>query len=190
MTGTLIFIVGPSGVGKDTLLDGARVAFSKDPRVHFLRRDITRPASAGGEDHNPVSAEQFEANRAAGAYALTWDAHDLRYGLPKSELAPLERGTSVIANGSRSVLDLARNQFDRLAIISVMAEEKLLRSRLMQRGRETQKDIEQRIARATAFQVAGEDVTTFSNNDSVEVGIARFSQLIENLHKNPMHADF
>ena len=189
MTGTLIFVVGPSGVGKDTLLDGARVAFSKDPRVHFLRRDITRPASAGGEDHNPVTVEQFEANRAIGAYALTWDAHDLRYGLPKSELAPLERGTSVIANGSRSVLELARNQFDRLAIISVMAEETLLRSRLMQRGRETQKDIEQRIARATAFQVAGDNVTTFLNNDSVEVGIARFSRLIENLHKNRMYAD-
>ncbi|MEL6693284.1 MAG: hypothetical protein AAFQ12_09660 [Pseudomonadota bacterium] len=109
--------------------------------------------------------------------------------MPKSELAPLERGTSVIANGSRSVLELARNQFDRLAIISVMAEETLLRSRLMQRGRETQKDIEQRIARATAFQVAGDNVTTFLNNDSVEVGIARFSRLIENLHKNPMDAD-
>lgn len=189
MTGTLIFVVGPSGVGKDTLLDGARVAFSNDPRVHFLRRDITRPASAGGEDHNPVTVEQFEANRATGAYALTWDAHDLRYGLPKSELAPLERGTSVIANGSRSVLQLARNQFDRLAIISVMAEETLLRSRLTQRGRETQKDIEQRIARATAFQVAGDNVTTFLNNDSVEVGIARFSRLIENLHKNRMDAD-
>lgn len=182
MLGTLILVVGPSGVGKDTLLDGARAEFKNDLRFHFLRRDITRPADAGGEDHRPVTIEQFQANEKANRYALTWGAHDLRYGLPKSELASLVEGRSVVANGSRSVLGQARNQFERIAIVSITASEALLRERLQMRGRETLDDIERRIARATAFDVVGEDVSVFSNDSTIQDGIAEFVRLLDRLH--------
>lgn len=181
MTGMVVLVVGPSGVGKDTLLDGARGALEEDARFHFLKRDITRPASAGGEVHTPVSIEQFEQRLADQAYALNWGAHNLRYGLPKSELSGLANGLTVIANGSRSVLDEARRVFDRLAIISVTASEDLLRERLIARNRETVEDIEARIARATAFELAGEDVFEVRNDGSVEDGISAFVHLLTEL---------
>lgn len=42
-TGTLVVVVGPSGVGKDSLMDIARRHFSGRDDVRFVRRTITRP---------------------------------------------------------------------------------------------------------------------------------------------------
>lgn len=182
MSGLLILVVGPSGVGKDSLLEGAKSLLEGDVRFHFLRRDITRAASAGGEAHNAVSIAQFTDTLNRGGYGLNWGAHDLQYGLPNTELAALSVGKTVIANGSRSVLDIARSRFDRLAIISVTASENLLRQRLLAREREDADDIERRIRRARAFQVEGDDVFVLENDASLEQGIASFVELLAVLH--------
>ena len=52
----LFFVVGPSGAGKDTLLSGAIAA---DPALHWARRVITRPESAGGEPFEGVTEAEF-----------------------------------------------------------------------------------------------------------------------------------
>ena len=178
MTGALVLVVGPSGVGKDTLLGGARALFCGDSRFHFLKREITRPEDAGGEDHTAVSVAQFDERCSAGAYALSWAAHGLFYGLPWSELADMDRGVTIIANGSRSVLDEARDRFDRLAIVSINAPEDKLRERLLARGRESAEDIDRRIARAGAFTVTGEDVVHISNDGEIDDGVARLAEAL------------
>lgn len=166
-------MVGPSGVGKDTLIDGAKAALAGQ-NVVFARREITRPAEAGGENHIPVSEEAFAARRAAGAYALSWRAHGLGYGIPASVRADLAQGRTVVANVSRSVLDEARAGFGRVRVVSIGADEAVIRQRLIHRGRETPEEIDERVARAGAFQVDGPDVVQVRNNTTAEAGVAAF----------------
>lgn len=172
--GTLILVVGPSGSGKDTLIDAAKAALADDPRFHFPQRDITRPAEAGGEDHNPVDTAGFEARKAAGAYALSWGAHALFYGVPAAIADSLASGVSVVVNVSRSVIDEARESFPPTAVVSLSVPEEVLRRRLAARGRESAEQIEARVARAAAVPVSGENVFEVVNDDTVETAVARF----------------
>ena len=79
--GERVALVGPSGAGKDTLMDGARRALAQGGRFGFARRLITRPADAGGEDHEAIDEAGFAALSAAGGLLVSWQAHGLHYGL-------------------------------------------------------------------------------------------------------------
>ena len=72
MKGTLFLVVGPSGAGKDTLLDGARQAIAGDDTYVFARRTITRPEDAGGEAHEAVDVSEFEHRIEAGGFLAHW----------------------------------------------------------------------------------------------------------------------
>ena len=170
----LVLVVGPSGAGKDTLLDGARAALNGDPAFVFPRREITRPAEAGGEDHDPVDEAQFADREAAGGYALTWRAHGLAYGIPTDITDHLALDRTVVVNVSRAVLDAARARFGAVRVLVVTADPEILARRLSQRGRESADDIAQRLARAEAIPVTGDDVVVVQNDSTPQEGVARF----------------
>jgi ribose 1,5-bisphosphokinase len=176
--GRLVLVVGASGVGKDTLIDGARAALAGDAQILFARREITRPADAGGEDHLAVDDEDFETRLAAGQYLLAWRAHGLSYGLPASLAAELAVGRTVVANGSRTVLEEARTRVSRLTIISVVADPAVVAARLALRGRETAADIAARLKRAGELPVVGADVVELRNEGTPAEGVRRLVEAI------------
>ena len=96
--GCFVAVVGPSGAGKDTLINFARERLAGDARFVFARRVVTRPADAGSEVHDSFGAAEFDAALAAGAFGLNWSAHGLRYGLPIGLDDDIAAGRTVIAN--------------------------------------------------------------------------------------------
>jgi phosphonate metabolism protein PhnN/1,5-bisphosphokinase (PRPP-forming) len=178
-TGTLFLVVGPSGAGKDSLIDGARGRLAGDPDFVFARRVITRPVEAGGEAHQAVSDEAFRAMERAGAFALSWHAHRLGYGLPRAIEADLHAGHNVVANVSRTVIEAARHRFPNVRVIHVTAPAEVLAARLAARGRESAADIEERLARSDTDQPEGPDVVTVANDAGLDAGIEAFTRALE-----------
>ena len=131
--GLLVAIVGPSGVGKDTLIAGLADA---RPDLIVARRVITRVADAGSEAHIAVSEALFDAQLAMGRYAFHWAAHGLRYAVPAGIDLELGQGRVVVFNGSRAALPMIAAKYPRLLILMITAPVETLATRLRARGRE------------------------------------------------------
>ena len=170
MTGKVFAVVGPSGAGKDTLLAGAVAA---TPALHWARRVITRPHVAGDEPFEGVTSQEFDFLSQAGAFALEWPAHGLRYGIRATEFAALAKGSDVVFNGSRAALPLALDRFPTLTVLRISAPSKVLAERLAARGRESMAEIEARLARASYEVPEGLPVIDISNDSTPAIGIAR-----------------
>ena len=151
MKGRLYYIVGPSGSGKDSVIDYARPRVSPD--VQFARRTIARPASAGGENHIAVTPQEFDALLASDAFAMHWRANGHAYGIGREIRDWLEADSTVVVSGSRGHLPQALADFPRLQVVSITASPGILRARLAARGREDAKAIEARLARALALDL-------------------------------------
>lgn len=148
-SGIMIAVVGPSGAGKDSLINLARARHKDDPRIGFVQRVITRPADRATEDHIPSSVGDFEALERAGRFAVTWNAHGLRYGIPRETVDEIAAGKVLVANGSRAALDRFRTAYPAFAVIEITARPDVIAARLAQRGRESGAEIEKRLARDT-----------------------------------------
>jgi ribose 1,5-bisphosphokinase len=179
MAGRLVLVVGPSGVGKDSVMSGARERLASDGRVVFPRRMVTRPAEAGGEDHDSADPATFSALQAAGAFALAWSAHGLSYGIPAAIHADLVSGRTVVVNVSRAVIEQARRDYPGLLVITIVAPPAEIRRRLLARGRESEADIETRLARAEAFTVSGPDVAVVVNDGALADAVDTFVRLVQ-----------
>jgi ribose 1,5-bisphosphokinase len=146
--GRLVLVVGPSGAGKDTLIELARGLLRDDTSVVFPRRVVTRAASAA-EAHDTMDKEAFDRAARSGGFALTWDAHGLRYGIPIGIDADIRAARTVVCNVSRTIIIPARARYADVFVALVTAPAEVLAARLAARGRDG--DIAQRLARADAF---------------------------------------
>lgn len=146
-SGQLLYIIGASGAGKDSLLRFVATHVDAD-RVSIARRYITRPEDAGGEHHIAVDQSAYARLLAEGRFAMHWSGNGHHYGIDSEIDLWLEKRRVVLVNGSRKYLDEASRRYPDLWPVLIRVSEDVLRRRLLNRGREPAIDIEQRIARA------------------------------------------
>ncbi|HEX8593797.1 MAG TPA: phosphonate metabolism protein/1,5-bisphosphokinase (PRPP-forming) PhnN [Pseudomonas sp.] len=185
MVGRLIYLIGPSGSGKDSLLDGAREELARRG-CRIVRRVITRSAEAVGEAAQAVSVEQFIAMQAQGEFALSWQANGLHYGIPKEIDEWLDQGFDVLINGSRGYLPQARQRYPALLVVWLTVTDQALRQRLLARGRESAAEIEARLQRNAEFagdvQAFDPGVFLLDNSGALEHSVQLLIQRIAREH--------
>lgn len=172
--GAFVAVVGASGVGKDALLT---YASERSAAVaSFPRRVITRPPGPG-EDHEPVTEEQFTQAFGRGELAVCWTAHGLRYGIRAAADADVRAGRVVVANVSRAVLDELAVRYRRLVVVRVTVSDEVRALRLRARQREPEDGIGQRLARPDPAPGHRVDVL-IENDGSLAEGGTRLLRVI------------
>jgi ribose 1,5-bisphosphokinase len=175
--GTLVLVVGPSGAGKDTLMAIARDLIGPHERVKFPRRIVTRPPTAS-EDHDSLTAEEFEEAVRNGSFAFWWRAHGLGYGFSHSVDDDIARGITVVCNVSRGVVPDLRHNYAACRVVLVDAPREVRAQRLRARGRGTDGDTNTRLDRRSEPLVA--DVVIMNTSGALEGGRVLARAIMEN----------
>ena len=154
MNGTFVAVVGPSGVGKDSLIGFARERLEPAGLIHVVRRVVTRLADGGSEDHDSLDEASFAAAEQAGAFAL--------------------------ANLSRAMIPALLMRYPDAVVVAVSADRDVIERRLAGRGRETAASIQQRIERRVADRLPASTVR-IDNSGALEAAGEQLVQLLEDI---------
>ncbi len=181
MDGRLIYLMGPSGSGKDSLIDAAR-----EPLLalgcEVARRVITRSAESVGEDAVGVSSAEFKRLREEGGFSLFWRANGLEYGISIEIDQWLRSGRHVLVNGSRGHLPVALQRYPELVPVLLTVKDDVLRERLLRRAREGLEEIEARLQRNRLFcaddLIGGDHIFRLDNSGDLAATVLNLLSLV------------
>jgi ribose 1,5-bisphosphokinase len=163
-----IYVMGPSGAGKDSVLARARALIPAGLPVAFAHRYITRPADAGAENHVALSEAEFERLRALDLFVFHWRAHGFRYGIGVEADMWRRAGLVTVVSGSREHFATLDARPFRVVPVLITASPARLEARLRSRGREVPAGVNERLARATAIDVRPAGLITIENDGKLD----------------------
>jgi ribose 1,5-bisphosphokinase len=185
MIGPLVYVMGPSGAGKDSVLERARAMLSVEAPVAFAHRYITRPSDVGGENHIALSRAEFALRRAHGLFAFHWQAHGNDYGIGREIETWRAAGLTVVVSGSREHYEKLAGSGSGLHPVLITASLDKLRVRLSARGRETAAAAARRLARSDAYAVSDARLVTIVNDGALDAAAEAFVRLLATLRCSP-----
>ncbi len=174
----LIYVIGPSGAGKDSIMTYAKERLEAENRTVFAHRYITRAADAGGENHIALDLNEFERRAGLGLFCMDWESHGLRYGVGIEAETWIGMGLNVVVNGSRDYLPQAAERFPNLVPVLISVAHDVLRERLRARGRENNDEIEKRIQRNRQMSFSHPNIVTIRNDGPLADAGETFLSLI------------
>ncbi|MBI5946626.1 MAG: guanylate kinase [Chloroflexi bacterium] len=160
----VIVLHGPSGVGKDSVIEALRARTG----IHRATSSTTRAPRDNerhGIDYYFLSKQEFLRKVEAGEFAEHAVVYGDLKGLERSEIeGPLARGEDVIIRTDVQGARTWRERLEGALFIFLMAEDReALRARLIERGSEDGESLARRIAELE------EELSDVENNDYVVV---------------------
>lgn len=158
----VIVLHGPSGVGKDAVIDRLRERTGIHRATSTTSR-LPRPNEVNGNHYHFVSAAEFEEKIRAGEFAEWARVYDDYKGLERLEVEqPLRDGRDVIIRTDVQGARTWRERLEGAIFVFLMAEDReALRTRLASRGSEDA------AAQARRIGELEEELADIENNDHV-----------------------
>lgn len=179
----LVYVMGPAGAGKDSVVRYARERLDGRYPIVFAHRYITRPRSKDIEDYIALSPGEFALRKRRGLFAFDWNAYGFHYGIGIEIRAWRAAGLTVAIDGSRAHFARHAARLSGVIPVLVMVEEAELRRRLIRRGREGRAAIERRLRRARKFAPKHPSLVTIDNSGPLERAGEAFCRMLVELGK-------
>ncbi len=176
MSGVWIFICGPSGVGKDSVIALARDALSKCADIVFARRMVSRPVQPGS-DHDAMDEAGFISLQKSGGMCWHWQAHGFYYGIAQHYADDVQAGRTVVVNGSRDHVSKLQD-LNGVRLVEITASPDRLAERLAQRGRDSSSAITERLARNALLAEIKPDLLVVNDTDIAAAGVSLTDYLL------------
>ena len=181
----LIIISGPSGVGKDTIIDELRRHERErglEDRRHYVVTVTTRAPRAGevdGVDYHFVSRDEFLRIRQARGFLEANEVHGNWYGSPRDQVrAALATGKDVILKIDVQGAQVVKEQVSEALLIFIIPPSlETLFERLKSRATETADELEKRQADAAIELARQDDYDYIVPNETGQV--ERTAEMIE-----------
>ncbi|WP_395055887.1 phosphonate metabolism protein/1,5-bisphosphokinase (PRPP-forming) PhnN [Polaromonas sp.] len=167
-SGAWVFVCGPSGSGKDSVMAYAQQALAVRRDIVFARRFVTRPVHAGS-DHDALTSAAFATLLQTGGLSWHWRAHDYSYGIARAYGEAVGAGRRVVVNGSREhVRDMPVSTDVR--VVHITADPEALAQRLHKRGRDSAEAVARRMERNADFHGLSADCVIVNNGELADAG--------------------
>jgi len=183
MSGRLVILSGPSGVGKDTLIEAWR---ARDPRVERVVAWTTRaprPGEVDGSDYHFVTPEAFQRKAEAGGFLEHKLVHGNWYGTPLDSLEEMLRNGkfAVLKIDVQGGLEVMGKRPEVVSIFLHPPSWEELERRIRSRGTETEDKVRLRLENAREEIQAGRPYAHHVVNDDIEGAVNRISGIFMGL---------
>ena len=181
--GVLVLFSGPSGVGKDTVLD---IVLNKDKNlqksISLTTRGI-RENEVDGKDYYFISSDKFEDMISKGQILEYAKYGSNFYGTPKAPIDQwLGEGKTVIlkieVQGASKIKELYPDSVSIFVLPPSMEE---LENRLRSRGTESEDDIKKRLDIAKGEVERSKDYDFLVINDDLDIASDKVIAIVNNL---------
>ncbi len=184
----VIVLHGPSGVGKDAVIDRLR----ERTGIHRATSSTSRPPrpnEVDGNHYHFLSEAQFEEKIRAGEFAEWARVYDDYKGLERREVEePLRQGRDVIIRTDVQGARTWRERLEGAVFIFLMAEDReALRARLAARGSEDAASLARRLGELEEelADIENNDYVVYNRHGELEAAVDEIELILERERRNP-----
>jgi guanylate kinase len=180
MSGRLVILSGPSGVGKDSVLDRWKTA---DPRVVRVVAYCTRAPRSGevdGVDYHFVTREQFMAKAEAGDFLEYKEVHGNLYATPLKDMEALlaDGRIAVLKIDVQGALSVMEKRDDAISIFLLAPSAEELERRIRKRGTDDEATIQKRLKNARDEIALSDRYQHRVVNDDLDRAVAEIMEIV------------
>lgn len=186
MRKSAVLLIGPTAVGKSSLLDRALEEFSQLCDIITFTTRSPRHGESEGHPYHFVNELQFKKLIEENFFVEWALVHTKMYGTPRNQLEDAwKRGQVVIIDIDVQGAKRFRAEFPDIKTIFVMPPNiDALRQRFRKRGITNEEDLANRLRSAEKEMTQARDFDLVIVNDDFEVAYGELRKVIENLLKN------